>query len=97
MQTKWLGDGAQGIDAQDQKTCDTDEGGCGQLWPIQRFLEGEAAPVFTLQLAWESHAESSEAIAEVLDAVQEVRSPVCEGVLARALRLSSRVPERRTD
>ena len=72
---KWLGDGAQGIDAQDQKTCDTDEGGCGQLWPIQRFLEGDAAPVFTLQLAWESHAESSEAIAEVLDAVQEVRSP----------------------
>ena len=65
----------QGIDAQDQKTCDTDKGGCGQLWPIQRFLEGEAAPVFTLQLAWESHAESSEAIAEVLDAVQEVRSP----------------------
>ena len=69
------GDGVQGIDAQDQKTCDTDEGGCGQLWPIQRCLEGEAAPVFTLQLAWESHAESSEAIAEVLDTVQEVCSP----------------------
>ena len=88
---------AQGIDAQDQKTCDTDEGGCGQLWPIQRFLEGEAAPVFTLQLAWESHAESSEAIAEVLDAVQEVRSPVCEGVLALALRSFSRLPDSRTE
>ena len=71
----WLSGCAQGIDAQDQKTCDTDKGGCGQLWPIQRFLEGEAAPVFTLQLAWESHAESSEAIAEVLDPVQEVCSP----------------------
>ena len=63
---------AQGIDAQDQKTCDTDEGGCGRLTPIQRFLEGEPPPVFTLQLAWESHAESTEAITEVLDAIQEV-------------------------
>ena len=92
-------DGVQGIDAQDQKTCDTDEGGCGQLWPIQRFLEGEAAPVFTLQLAWESHAESSEAIAEVLDAVQEVCSPrqtVHECVLALALQHFSRVPDCRT-
>ena len=62
----------QGIDAQDMKTCDTDEGGCGQLNPIQRFLEGIPSPVFTMQLAWESHAESTEAITEVLNAVQEV-------------------------
>jgi len=66
---------AQGIDAQDMKTCDTDEGGCGQLNPIQRFLEGRPSPVFTVQLAWESHAESTEAITEVLNAVQEVRLP----------------------
>lgn len=64
----------QEIDAQDQKTCDTDERGCGRLNPIQRFLEGVPPPVFTLQLAWESHAESAEAITEVLDAVQEVLS-----------------------
>ena len=64
----------QGIDAQDQKTCDTDEGGCGRLNHIQRFLEGVPPPVFTLQLAWECHAESTEAITEVLDAVQEVRT-----------------------
>ena len=64
----------QGIDAQDQKTCDTDERGCGRLNPIQRFLEGVPPPVFTLQLAWESHAESAETITEVLDAVQEVHS-----------------------
>ena len=52
--------------------------------------------MFTLQLAWESHAESSEAIAEVLDAVQEVRSPVCEGLLALALQSFSRLPDSRT-
>ena len=73
---------AQGIDAQDVKTCDTDEGGCGQLNPIQRFLEGAPPPVFTLQLAWESHAESTDAIAEVLDAVQEVRGPCLQPITA---------------
>ena len=62
----------QGIDAQDQKSCDTDEGGCGTLNPVQCFLEGVPPPVFTLQLAWESHNESTEAISEVMDAVQEV-------------------------
>ena len=66
----------QGIDAQDHKSCDTDEGGCGTLNPVQCFLEGMPPPMFTLQLAWESHNESTEAISEVMDAVQEVGFPV---------------------
>lgn len=55
------------------KSCDTDEGGCGQMSSIQHLLEGTPPRVFTMQLAWESHAESADAIRDTLAAVQEVQ------------------------
>lgn len=63
---------AQAIGAQDVKSCDTDAGGCGQLWPTQHFLEGRPPAALTLQLAWESHREGGDAIRDTLAAVQEV-------------------------
>ncbi len=55
------------------KSCDTDAGGCGQLWPIQHFLEGQPPAALTLQLAWESHREGGDAIRDTMAAIQEVR------------------------
>ena len=54
------------------KSCDTDAGGCGQLWPLQHFLEGDPPVAFTVQLAWETHCESGDVIRDTLAAVQEV-------------------------
>ncbi len=54
------------------KSCDTDVGGCGQLNSIQHLLEGAPPNVFTVQLAWESQHESSDAIRATLAAIQEV-------------------------
>ncbi len=62
----------QDIEAQDQKSCDTDEGGCGERNSIQHLLDGAPPRVFTMQLAWESHCESADAIRDTLSAVQEV-------------------------
>ncbi|BDA44359.1 probable inactive ubiquitin carboxyl-terminal hydrolase 54 at C-terminar half [Coccomyxa sp. Obi] len=59
------------IEAQDQKSCDTDEHGCGERNSIQHLLDGAPPRVFTVQLAWESHCESADAIRDTLSAVHE--------------------------
>lgn len=64
---------AQAIEAQDQKSCDTDVGGCGELCAIRHSLEGTPPAAFTVQLAWESQREGGSAIADTLAAVSEVR------------------------
>lgn len=54
------------------KTCDTDAGGCGALWPVSQQLQEGAPPrIFTLQLVWESHNQEPSAIGATLRAVGE--------------------------
>ncbi|KAL4424466.1 hypothetical protein ABPG77_006404 [Micractinium sp. CCAP 211/92] len=59
------------IEDEHQKSCDTDVGGCGALYPVSHSLEGAPPRVFTLQLAWESHSEEPSAIAATMRAVGE--------------------------
>ena len=59
------------IEQQQQKSCDSDVGGCNRLYGVTHVLE--AAPqVFTLQLAWESQQEAGADVAATLAAVDEV-------------------------
>ncbi|KAL4450742.1 hypothetical protein ABPG77_001098 [Micractinium sp. CCAP 211/92] len=57
-------------EAQHQKTCDKDVGGCGRPCPVNYLLQ-HAPRVFTLQLAWESHSEQPADIAATLAAIDE--------------------------
>lgn len=73
-----MGPHAQGqvlreVEGQTQKSCDTDKGGCGRDQQVLAFLEGMLPAAFTLQLAWESHAESSADIRDTMATIQEVR------------------------
>lgn len=57
---------------QERKTCDKEESGCGAWNPVNHFLDVNHPPaVFTLQLAWESHAEESFDIAGSLSTLTE--------------------------
>ncbi|EFN57334.1 hypothetical protein CHLNCDRAFT_21625 [Chlorella variabilis] len=58
-------------EAQQQKSCDEDLGGCGSPNPVNHFLEGTPPRVFTLQVAWESHSEGPDVIASTLAALDE--------------------------
>jgi len=60
------------VERQTQKSCDTDKGGCGRDQQVLAFLEGTPPAAFTLQLAWESHAESSADIRDTMATIQEV-------------------------
>ena len=78
---------------QERKTCDKEEGGCSAWNPVNHFLDVENPPgVFTLQLAWESHAEHAEDIAGTLSTLTEridlsdVYQAVDKGVLQYRLR-----------
>lgn len=67
------GQALRGVEQQTLKSCDTDEGGCGRDQQVRAFLEGAPPSAFTLQLAWESHNESSENIRATMATIQEVR------------------------
>lgn len=67
------GEALRGVERQTLKSCDTDEGGCGRDQAVLAFLEGTPPAAFTLQLAWESHAESSADIRATMATIQEVR------------------------
>ncbi|KAL4437094.1 hypothetical protein ABPG75_004233 [Micractinium tetrahymenae] len=59
------------IEDEHQKSCDTDVGGCGALYPVSHSLEGGPPRVFTLQLVWESHSQEPAAIGATMRAVGE--------------------------
>ena len=62
------------VEAQVQKRCDAEGGGCGARGPMQHLLEGAPPAAFTLQLAWESQRQSSEDIAATMAVIREVCS-----------------------
>ncbi|PRW57724.1 ubiquitin carboxyl-terminal hydrolase [Chlorella sorokiniana] len=57
-------------EAQHRKSCDTDMSGCGALNSVNHFLQG-APRVFTLQVAWETHAPDQDMVAGTLAALDE--------------------------
>jgi hypothetical protein len=67
-----MGAALRAVEAQDQKSCDEDGGGCGRLNHVNNFMETNEAPrVFALELGWESHQEESGDIAATLNVIQE--------------------------
>ena len=51
----------------DSKSCDTDAGGCGKLYPVLHGLE-RPPQVFTVSLAWDSAQAGEEEVAATLKA-----------------------------
>ncbi|PRW57916.1 ubiquitin carboxyl-terminal hydrolase [Chlorella sorokiniana] len=78
-------------EAQHRKSCDTDMSGCGALNSVNHFLQG-APRVFTLQVAWETHAPDQDMVAGTLAALDatvdlgEVYQGVERGLHRYALR-----------
>jgi hypothetical protein len=60
------------LEQQTQKSCDRDAGGCGREQHVQSFLEGAPPRAFILQLAWESHNQSSDDIGATMAIIQQV-------------------------
>jgi hypothetical protein len=73
----WQGRVLAELEAQVQKRCDRDAGGCGAEGPMQHLLEGAPPAAFTLQLAWESQRQSGEDIAATMAFICEVVLCAC--------------------
>ena len=70
------------LESQQEKSCDTDVGGCGTLNRVNQFLQ-RPPRVFSMQLAWESAAEDPADIAATMELVNERVSSVDPPALSR--------------
>ncbi|KAL0020049.1 hypothetical protein WJX77_009271 [Trebouxia sp. C0004] len=52
-----------------QKSCNTDEGGCGDMHVVQHRLQGAPPAVVTVQLVWEADSPSSSAVQKTLGCI----------------------------
>ena len=58
------------VESQQEKSCDTDVGGCGTLNRVNQFLQ-RPPRVFSMQLAWESATAGPDDIAATMENVEE--------------------------